>query len=267
LVDEAKPLVEHLGELRKRLIFCLVSVGLGMIFSYVFYDIFILDFIRGPIDALSGREDNPFVLLNPILPLIKSLSTRLENPGFTLHYIGPLEGLAVKLRLSLLCGIVMALPFVLFHIWKFISVALKTKERKIAFVYFPISLILFLAGILFAYFGMIPIGLYFLISISSELTPIITISKYASLVYMLAFVFGLAFELPLMILFLTKIGIVTPKFLAEKRKYAIFLMFVLAAFLTPPDVFTQLMLAIPVVILYEVSIWVSKIAHRKHNEQ
>ena len=261
--DERRPFLEHLEDLRKRIIFCLISVALGMIACYALYDIVLLDFIRAPIDALSGREDNPFARLNPLMPLFKFLRMRLENPDLALHYIGPLEVFTVKLKLSLFAGIILALPFVIVQIWKFISTALTVQERRASRIFFPVAILLFLTGILFAYLLMLPVGLYFLTSISSDLVPMITISKYATIVYMLMFIFGLVFELPLMILFLTSIGIVTPKFLAEKRKFAILLMFVLAAVLTPPDVFTQVMLAVPVILLYEVSIWISKAAYRK----
>ncbi len=263
--DERKPLLEHLGDLRKRIILCLLAVALGMIACYALYDIVLLDFIRAPIDVLSGREGNPFARLNPLMPLFKFLRIRLDNPDLALHYIGPLEGFTVKLKLSLFAGVILALPFVILQIWKFISAALTRKERRSARIFFPVSILLFLTGLLFAYLIMLPLGLYFLTSISNDLVPMITISKYATIVYMLMFIFGLVFELPLMILFLTSIGIVTPKFLAEKRKFAILLMFALAAVLTPPDVFTQVMLAVPVILLYEISIWISKAAYRRRS--
>ena len=271
MIDEKRPLLEHLAELRKRIIICLLAVVLGMIASYLLYDVVILDIIRSPIDVLSGKEDNPFALPSPFLKLFESLKIKLENPDLTLHYIGPLEAFAVKIKLSLFCGIVFALPLLLYQAWRFISIGLREKERKIARIFLPISFFLFLAGLLFSYFIMVPVGLYFLINVSGALVPMLTISKYASLVLILIIVFGVIFELPLAILFITKVGLVTPQALAKKRKYAIFAMFILAALITPPDVFTQLMLAIPVIILYEVSIWISKLSwrksRRKHEEK
>ncbi len=261
--DEKKPLLEHLGELRKRLILCLLAAVVGMIAAYVVYDMVILNIVRGPIDALGGRMENPFARWTPLLPLLESFRAQLQNPEFSLHYIGPLEGFATKLKLSLVCGIVIALPFILFQIWRFVAVGLTKQERKLTIVYFPLSLVLFGVGILFAYLVMLPVGLYFLIRVSNELIPVFTVSKYATVVYMLVFIFGVIFELPLVILFLTRLGLVTPKLLAQKRKYAVLLVFVLAAVLTPPDIFTQVMLALPVILLYELSILISKLAYRK----
>ncbi len=251
------------------MIFCFVAVVIGMIVCYLCYDILILDIIRGPLDALSGRKDNPFAFGSPLLKLVKSFRSKLQNPELDLHFIGPSEGLIVKLKVSFFSGLILVLPFIVFQIWKFISIGLKKKERRIILIYFPISSLLFFAGILFAYFIMSPAGLYFLINISSGLKPMFTISKYTSLIILLIFVFGLIFELPLVILFLTQIGLVTPKFLTQNRKYAILLMFIVSAILTPPDIFTQFILAIPVLILYEISIWLSKLVwsrRKRRNE-
>lgn len=264
--DEKKPFLDHLGELRKRIILCIIAVVIGLIASYLCYDLFILDVVRAPIDMLNGEVKGPFTVFNPLQRLLESFRQRMENPEFKLHYIGPLEGFTVKLKLSLYCGILIAFPFILFQLWKFVSVGLKDKERKLIVLYFPIAIVLFLVGVLFAYFITIPAGLLFLVNVSSELEPMIIISKYTSIVILLGLVFGVIFEMPLIILFLTKIGIVTPKFLAKKRKYAFFLVFVIAAVLTPPDIFTQILLAIPVILLYELSVLISRLAWKKPEE-
>ena len=258
--DEKQPLVAHLGELRKRLLLCIIVIVIGLIACYVLYDTIILNVIRSPIDTLSENPDNPFVLENPLLRLFR---LKLDNPELTLHYIGPLEAFGVKLKLSLMCGIILALPFVLYQLWKFASVGLTGKERRLSKLFLPFSILLFFAGIAFSYFIVVPVGLYFLINVSGSLVPMFTISKYASLVLILTMAFGLVFEMPLVILFITRVGIVTPQALAKKRKYAILVMFILAALLTPPDVFTQLMVAVPVIILFELSILFARITSRK----
>lgn len=262
--DEKQPLFAHLSELRKRLLICVVGIVIGLIVSYVFYDSVILNVVRSPIDALSGNPDNPFVFENPLLRLFR---LKLENPELTLHYIGPLEAFGVKLRLSLMCGIILALPLVLYQLWRFVSLGLKGKERRLSRSFLPISILLFFAGIAFSYFIVVPVGLYFLINVSGSLVPIFTISKYASMVLILTMAFGLIFEMPLVVLFITRVGIITPQALAKKRKYAILVMFVLAAMLTPPDVFTQLMLAVPVLILFEFSILIAKAASRRKKKR
>jgi len=261
-VGEERPFFEHLGELRKRVVVCAIAVIAGMMISYFLYDALILDLLRGPLDALRGKEGNPFAVGNPLLSFLKSSRDRL--PELDLHYIGPLEAFLVKLKASFYAGFILASPIVFYELWKFLSVGLKEKERRAFLFYLPISVLLFLGGILLAYFVMLPTGLYFLIAVAgSGLKPMLTISQYTTLVVMLSLVFGIVFEIPLIVLFLTKIGIVSPQLLAEKRKYAIVLIFVVSAFFTPPDVFTQLMMGIPGVALYEVSIWLSKVASRR----
>jgi len=120
---------------------------------------------------------------------------------------------------------------------------------------------LFLLGLLIAYLIMLPVVLYFLVIVSGRgLVPTIILSKYVSLVVVCCLAFGVVFEMPLVILFLTQLGIVSPPFLVRNRKYALLLMFILAALLTPPDIITQAMMALPMLALYEASIWLSKIA-------
>ncbi len=265
--DEKRPFFEHLGEIRKRLVFCAVAVLVAMMFSYFFYDALILNLLRAPLDALSGNEGNPFAVTNPILDFLKSSSDRLAELDLDLHYIGPLEAFLVKLKVSFYAGLVLASPLIFYQLWKFMSVALKKKERRALLFYFPISILLFLAGILLAYFVMMPIGLYFLIAVAgSGLKPMLTISQYTSLIISLSLVFGIVFELPLVVIFLTKIGIVSPELLAKKRKYAFVLIVIASALFTPPDVFTQLMMAIPGIVLYEVSIWLSRIVSKRHKK-
>ena len=262
---EKRPFLQHLGELRRRLIFCAVALIAGMMISYFLYDALILNFLRGPLDALSGKEGNPFAVNNPLLTLLKSSSgNRLAELNLDLHYIGPLEAFLVKLKASFYAGFILASPVIFYQLWKFLSVGLKKRERRAFLFYFPISILLFLVGILLAYFVMLPTGLYFLIVVAGgNLKPMLTISQYTSLAISLSLVFGIVFELPLVILFLTRIGIVSPELLAEKRKYAFVLIFVASAFFTPPDVFTQLMMGIPGIALYEVSIWLSRVVSRR----
>ena len=118
MIDEKKPLLEHLGELRKRIILCAIAIAAGMIISYIFYDIVILDIIRAPIDMLSGKQGNPFAVWNPLQRVLDAFREKMENPEFELHYINPLEGLTVKLKLSFYCGLFIALPIVILQLWK-----------------------------------------------------------------------------------------------------------------------------------------------------
>ena len=257
-------LVEHLAELRKRLLFCVIAVVIGMGIAWMCYDPWILNLIKGPLDSLGDRGDNPFVLDNPLLRYLRSSAEESEELNLNLHFITPLEVFMVKLKVSLFAGLIIASPFVLWEIWKFVSIGLTKKERRGVMVFPPIALGFFLCGVLIAYFIMLPVILYFLVVVSGRgLVPTLILSKYTSLVVLFCLTFGVAFEMPLVILFLSKLGIVTPKFLKEKRKYAILLIFLSAAILTPPDVVTQVMVAVPMVLLYEVSIWLSRLAWRR----
>ena len=140
---------------------------------------------------------------------------------------------------------------------------LKDNERKYIFLLAPFSLLFFLAGGLFAYFIMIPVSLRFLLSFSSDfIVPMITIKNYISFVGMMILAFGAVFELPMVLVFLTKIGIVTPQFLAEKRRHAIVFILIVSALLTPPDAVTQIIMSVPLVVLYEIGIMACRLTRR-----
>ena len=261
LSTKSMSLVEHIAELRKRLLLCVIAIVIGMGIAWTCYDPWILNLLKGPLDSLGDGSDNPFVLDNPLLKYLRSSAEGTEELNLSLHFITPLEVFMVKLKASLFAGVIFASPFVLWEIWKFVSIGLTKRERRGVMVFPPIALAFFLCGVLIAYFIMLPVILYFLVVVSARgLVPTLILSKYTSLVVFFCLTFGVTFEMPLVILFLSKLGIVTPKFLKEKRKYAILLIFLSAAILTPPDVVTQVMVALPMVMLYEVGIWLSLLA-------
>ena len=156
------------------------------------------------------------------------------------------------------------MPFVFYQIWQFVSVGLTETERRYIVFFVPLSFIFFILGCVFGYWVMLPMMLKFFLSFSSPLmVPMIAVSKYISFVGMTVLSCGFVFEWPLVIVFLTKIGVATPHFLAEKRKYAIVLAFIASAVLTPsPDCFSQIIMAVPLIILYEISILYSKLTYR-----
>jgi len=227
--DKKMSLIGHLEELRRRLFICILTVIGCSIFSY-FYSDKILAILKRPFPH-------------------------------SLVFIAPQEPFIITLKIAAFGGIIFALPMIIYQTWRFISSGLKAKEKKYLLLYTPFSLLLFLSGASFAYFLVIPIGLRFLLSFGGgSLEPMISISKYLSFITLMILAFGIVFELPLVLLLLAKIGIVTPQFLAKKRKLFIIAIFVLAAILTPPDAFTQILLAVPLLILYEVSILLTKMA-------
>lgn len=232
--EKKMPFLDHLEELRWTILKSLIAVVIGAIGSYVFSKQ-IVEFLRRP-----GPDD------------------------LRLIFLGPTEGFMIYIKVSIFAGLILALPYVFYQFWKFIVPGLLEKEKKIVPPIALFTTVCFLTGAAFAYFVIIPFGLKFLLSFQTDfLEATITIGKYLGFVVTLILIFGVVFELPVLAFFLTKIGILTPEFLKSKRRYGVVIIFIMAAVLTPPDIFTQLMLAIPLIILYEISIWVSKLVKRK----
>ena len=237
--DGAKmPFLGHLEELRKRLIACAIAAGAGFVISYIF-------------------ADRLFQLL--ILPLKAQLPA-----GDKLIYTNLPEMFLTYLKSALVAGILISSPYIFYQLWMFIAPGLYQKERKYVLPFVLFSTILFIGGSLFGYFVVFPFGFKFFLSFSNaSIQALPSVKQYFSFSIKLLFAFGLVFELPVIVFFLTKIGVVTSKLMKRKRKYAILMTFILAAILTPPDVITQLMMAAPLLLLYEISIFVSKMAERK----
>ncbi len=206
-----------------------------------------------------------FLIITAIIvyPKAPSLLTFLTKPAGNLVFIYPTEAFIANIWITIIFGFMFASPFIIYQAWRFISSGLKEKERKYAGVFGFFSFILFLAGCAFGYFLLFPIGLKFLLGFATEIIrPMLTVSKYISFLGTFTLVFGLVFQLPLIILFLTKIGVVNPQMLSRRRREVIVSLFILAAFLTPPDVVTQICLALPLFILYEVSILLSRCVYK-----
>jgi len=235
--EKKMPFLDHLEELRWTILRSLIAIVIAAIGSYVFSKQ-IVEFLRRP-----GPEN---------LKLI---------------FLGPTEGFMIYIKVSIFAGLVLALPYVFYQFWKFIVPGLLEKEKKIVPPIAMFTTLCFLTGAAFAYFVIIPFGLKFLLSFQTDfLEATITIGKYLGFVVTLVLIFGVVFELPVLSYFLTKIGILTPEFLSSKRRYGVVIIFIMAAVLTPPDIFTQLMLAVPLIILYEISIWVSRAVKRKEKK-
>jgi len=174
----------------------------------------------------------------------------------------------VHIKVALFAGIILSLPVIFYQLWQFVAPGLYKKEQKYVPMIVFFSTFSFMVGALFCYFIIIPYGLNFLLNFNTDqFKASIQIKEYLKFVTLLILVFGVIFELPLLSYFLTKMGIVTPEFLRTKRRYGIVTIFILAAVLTPPDVFTQLCLAGPLILLYEISIWVSKLVSKNRNKE
>jgi len=174
------------------------------------------------------------------------------------------EAFFTYLKVALLGGIFVASPVILYQIWLFAAPALYSREKKYVVPFVVSSTLLFVGGAAFGYFVVFPFGFKFFMGFATDLIqPAPKLKEYLSFCSMLLLAFGLIFELPLFIFFLAKLRVVDARMLARNRRYVILGMFVVAATLTPPDVVTQLMMVGPLLLLYEVSIWIAKIVGKK----
>ena len=196
--------------------------------------------------------------------LTDEILLNIVRPVGSLIFIEPAEAFITNIKIAFWGGVFISSPFILYQIWKFLLSGLNDNERRHVFIFGPLSFIFFILGAGFGYFIIVPIGIKFLLSFSTDfITPAISVGRYVSFVGVLTFAFGAVFEIPIVILFLSKLGVVTPAFLSAKRKHAAVVIFILAAVLTPPDVITQCLMAGPLIILYELSIFFSKLACKK----
>ncbi len=227
-------ILEHLGELRKRLIKSVIVVVLTSIVSFVF-------------------AKQIFYIL--ILPA----------EGINLIYIEMTEMIGIYMKVSLASGIVLAMPYLIYQLIMFISPALTRKEKRYVYLLLPWIALMFTGGVIFGYFILVPPATNFLITFGSDIaTPQIKIGNYISIVTRLLLAIGLVFEMPVVTTFLSRLGIIKPKWLSNKRKPAIILAFVLAALITPTfDPLNQTLVAAPLIILYEISIWLAKLVQRR----
>jgi sec-independent protein translocase protein TatC len=240
--EEKQPFMGHLEELRKRLIVCAIAVGVGFVVSYVF-------------------SEKLFQLL--VSPLIEVMPA-----GERLIFTNLPEMFLTYLKVAFIAGAMLASPVIFYELWLFIAPGLYQKEKKLVIPFVIASTILFVGGSLFGYFVVFPFGFRFFMGFSNEFVQALpSVKQYFAFSSRLLFAFGMVFELPVVIFFLARIGLVTADFLKRKRKYAILLTFVAGAILTPPDVITQVFMAVPLILLYEISIVVAKIAGRKRKEK
>jgi len=235
---EKQPLMNHLEELRKRLVSCTIAIGIGFVVTYFFSDR-LFQLLVEPLKAVMPEGDH-------------LIFTNLPEMFFT------------YLKVSFIAGIMVSSPVIFYQIWLFIAPGLYPREQKLLIPFVISSTFLFIGGALFGYFIVFPFGFKFFIGFSNEYVKALpSVKEYFSFSLKLLFAFGVVFELPVIIFFLTKIGLVTTAMLRQKRKYAILSAFVLSAILTPPDVITQCMMAGPLIILYEVGIITSLFARKK----
>lgn len=255
--DEKMPFTEHLSELRKRIVISLSALVIGFLISFNYSENIFEALILPLKSEISFNMHSPFISLVP---------SKIKNPS--LVFLAPAEAFWMHLKVSFVAGLVLCLPVILHQLWKFISPGLLLKERKYIGPFVVSASLLFLAGASFCFLFVLPFAMGFLLTYKTgSMTPMLSVGSYVDFCLKFILSFGAVFELPIVIVLLTRMGIVTPKTLAKNRKYAILLAFVLAAILTPtPDAFNQTLMAVPIIILYEAGILVSRLFVRKKRE-
>jgi len=232
--DHAMTIVEHLEELRRRLLIAFAALGVGAAIGWWFVDR-VIDF------------------------LVRQLQVS------QVVFFAPTEALFIRLKIALLIGVFIGLPVILYQLWAFIAVGLTHTERRAVVGLLPPSIVLFLAGAAFGLFVIMPVGIRVLLSYQTEtLRPMLAISPALSFLMAFVLAFGFVFQLPIVIVFLARLGLVTPATLAAGRRYAVVGIVVLSALLTPgTDVVSQMLMAIPTYVLYEISIWLARLVAPK----
>jgi len=224
-------LSEHLTDLRKVFTISIIAIVLC---SAVTYFVF-------------GNQ-----LYNLITDPLKSLDVKLV-------YIGMAEAFITKIKIAVLAGVIVAMPIIMFQIWRFLAPALFPKERRLVLLVLPLSIILFAMGVSFAYLVVFEFAARFLlVVVSGDLEPMLSVGPYVSFLISFLIPFGIVFELPMVVFFLARFGIVNHRWLSKNRKFAVLIFFVIGAVLTPPDVVSQVLLAGPMMLLFEISVLIAR---------
>ncbi|KOS62272.1 twin-arginine translocase subunit TatC [Lysinibacillus sp. FJAT-14222] len=229
--------IEHIEELRKRLYFAVVFFVIAIV--------------------------GAFFLAEPLIHFLQSSETA---QSFSLNAFRITDSIKIYFQMIFYIAFLLTSPIILYQLWAFVSPGLYEKERKVTLSYIPFTFILFVAGIVFSYFILFPYVLNFMIDLSARLGVKLTIgiNEYFSFLFQITLPFGFIFQLPIILLFLARLGILNPQIMTKNRKYAYFGLFVIAAMITPPDLMSHLIVTVPMFILYEFSVWVARIGYRKH---
>lgn len=228
------PLTGYLAELRKRILYSLAAVLAGTVICLFF---------------------------------IQNLISLLTAPAGHLYFARPAEVFVIYMKTALIAGFILASPVVFFQFWRFILPAMTDREKTWTLFFVPLSVSLFLGGIAFSYFLVMPQSLHFLMAFGGEnFTPLLSMESYLEFVILMILPFGVMFNLPLLMMALALAGLVKEKTLKRGRKFVILAAFILAAVITPtPDILTQFLLALPAVFLYEISLHIIGMMERSHN--
>jgi len=251
--DDAKmPFLAHLAELRQRLLIAIAAVGVAFILVFNLRGLF-LRLLQWPLttDVVVERQF-PFVAF-------------VKKPAIaTLTALAPAETLWTHFKVAFIAGFLVALPIVLYQVWKFVEPGLLPKERRFALPFVVLSTVSFYVGLSFCFVIVMPLALQFLLTFDPSIQQMPRFGEYIDFTLKFLLAFGVIFELPLAMTIAARMGLVTPQFLGKNRKYAILIVFVVAAILTPtPDIFNQSLMAVPMILLYEVGILAARLVQRR----
>lgn len=230
--DRSMTLVGHLQELRVRLIWVAIFFTVMLVVG--------------------------FLLAEPVIEFFKQ-SPAAKNLDW--HVFSLSDGIRVYIQFAFAIALTLSLPFTLFQLWRFVAPGLTKRERNLTLWFIPVAFILFLVGVSFAYFIIFPMIVQFLTEIATKLqvVEIYGFNQYFSFMFNMIIPFGILFELPVVVVFLTRIGIITPKLLIRFRKAAYLILVIVAASITPPELVSEILVSLPLILLYEFSIWLSRI--------
>lgn len=219
------------------------------------------------LDELRGRVVKSILCVIASMLVLCNFSDAIiavmARPVGKLIFLAPQEAFVANLKVAFWGALFVSSPVVIYQIWQFVAAGLEQKEKRYAYIFAPISFGLFFTGMAFAYLIIIPVGLKVLLSFGNDtITPMIGVSQYVSFVSGLTLVFGFVYQVPLILMFLTRVGITTPDTFSKNRRLAIVLIFIISATLTPPDVVSQISMAIPLYGLFELGIFFSKLVHK-----
>jgi sec-independent protein translocase protein TatC len=250
------PLIEHLGELRRRIFVSLAFLWVAFAGTFNFSEN-IFELLLFPL-----KTELRIIAAKPFIQLIAKKTVSLV-------FFSPAEGFWMHLKLSLIAALILSLPVIFFQFWRFISPGLNEKEKRYVIPFVVTATILFLLGGALCFLIILPFALTFLLGYKVEhMTPMLSVGSYMDFCSKFVLAFGIIFELPLVIIFLVRFGIVTPRTLVKQRRYAVLVAFIAGAVLTPtPDVFNQTLMALPIIILYEIGILLSRTLQRRITER
>lgn len=234
--NDEMSLVEHLGELRRRIMWILVVLVIGMV--------------------------GGLIAAKPIIRYLKNIPPA-DSIGW--NVFSPWDALRLYMNFGLAVGILITLPVILYHIWAFVKPGLRVTEQRASMIYIPYAFLLFLGGLSFGYWVVFPMAFYFTSSISHslEITEMYGAAQYFTFMFNILIPLAVVFEMPIVVMFLTKIRLLNPARLHKFRRYAYMLLVILSTVITPPDAISAILVAVPLIILYEFSVFMSRIIYRK----